>query len=160
MDRKGRVRTQISRRHWKPLPRQWSVVNDLMMLKSHDCTLYFLSFFLNHWHYSHFSRTEHDDVIKWNRFPRYWPFVRGIQRSPVDSPHKGQWRGALMFSLIRAWTNDWTNNRSDGDLKRNRAHYNVIVMEIICITWTFISPRLRASPPPDKMLSTHKAMNG
>ena len=41
----------------------------------------------------------HDDVIKWKHFPRYWPFVRGIHRSPVNSPHKGPWRGALMFSL-------------------------------------------------------------
>ena len=24
----------------------------------------------------------HDDVIKWKHFPRYWPFVRGIHRSP------------------------------------------------------------------------------
>ena len=39
----------------------------------------------------------HDNVIKWKHFPRYWPFVRGIHRSPVNSPHKGQWRGALMF---------------------------------------------------------------
>ena len=39
----------------------------------------------------------HDDVIIWKHFPRYWPFVRGIHRSPVNSPHKGQWRGALMF---------------------------------------------------------------
>ena len=45
----------------------------------------------------------HDDVIKWEHFPRYWPFVRGIHRFPLNSPHKGQWRGALMFSLI--WTN-------------------------------------------------------
>ena len=45
----------------------------------------------------------HDDVIKWKHFPRYWPFVGGIHRSPVNSPHKGQWRGALMFSLICAW---------------------------------------------------------
>ena len=37
----------------------------------------------------------HDDVIKWKYFPRYWPFVRGIHRSPVNSPHEGQWRGAL-----------------------------------------------------------------
>ena len=44
----------------------------------------------------------HDDVIKWKHFLRYWPFVRGIHRSPVNSPHKGQWRGALMFSLICA----------------------------------------------------------
>ena len=39
----------------------------------------------------------HDDVIKWKHFPRYWPFVRGIHRSPVNSSHKGQWRGALML---------------------------------------------------------------
>ena len=53
----------------------------------------------------------HDDVIKWKRFPRYWPFVRGIHRSPVNSPHKGQWRGALMFYLICARINTWVNNR-------------------------------------------------
>ena len=36
-------------------------------------------------------------------FPRYWPFLGGTHRSLVDSPHKGLWRGALMFSLICAW---------------------------------------------------------
>ena len=41
--------------------------------------------------------TAHDDVIKWKHFPRYWSFVRGIHRSPVNSPHKGQWRGAFFF---------------------------------------------------------------
>ena len=44
--------------------------------------------------------THHDDVIKWKHFPCYWPFVQAIHRSPVNSPHKGQWRGAFMFSLI------------------------------------------------------------
>ena len=44
----------------------------------------------------------HDDVIKWKHFPCYWPFVPGIHRSPVNSPHKGQWQGAFMFSLICA----------------------------------------------------------
>ena len=44
------------------------------------------------------------------------------------SPHKGQWRGALMFSLICAWTNGWANHRDAGDLRRHRAHYNVAVM--------------------------------
>ena len=39
----------------------------------------------------------HDDVIKWEHFPRYWSFVRGIHRWPVNSPLKGQWRGALVF---------------------------------------------------------------
>ena len=50
-------------------------------------------------------------------------------RSPVNSPHKGQWRGALMFSLICAWINDWVNNREAGDLGRHRTHYDVIVMQ-------------------------------
>ena len=71
---------------------------------------------------------DHDDVIKCRHFPRYWPFVRGIHRSPVNSPHKGQWRGALMFSLICAWINGWVNKREAGDLRRHRAHYDVIVM--------------------------------
>ena len=42
----------------------------------------------------------HDDVIKGKHSLRYWSFVRGIHRSPVNSPNKGQWRGALVFSLI------------------------------------------------------------
>ena len=47
---------------------------------------------------------------------------------PVNSPHKGQWRGALMFSFICVWINDWVNNRVAGDLKRHRGHYDVNVM--------------------------------
>ena len=60
-----------------------------------------------------------DDVIKWNYFPRYWPFVRRIHRSPVNSPHKGQWHGALMFSLICTRINGWVNNGEAGDLRRH-----------------------------------------
>ena len=45
-------------------------------------------------------------VIRMEIFPRYRPFVRGIHLLPVKSPHKGQWRGALMFPLICAWTNE------------------------------------------------------
>ena len=69
------------------------------------------------------------DVIEWKHFPCHWPFVRRIHLSPVNSPEQGQRRGALMFSLIRAWINGWVNNRGDGDLRRHRAHYHVIVME-------------------------------
>ena len=75
----------------------------------------------------------HDDVIKWKYFPRYWPFVRVIHRSPVNFPHKGQWRGALMFTLICARKNGWVNNGEVGDLRRYLAHYDVIVM----ILWIF-----------------------
>ena len=78
--------------------------------------------------WSQFPASPHDDVIKWKQFPRYWLFVRGIHRSPVNSSHKGQWRGALMFSLICVWINGWVNNRGAGDLRRYRAHYDVTVM--------------------------------
>ena len=70
----------------------------------------------------------HDDVMKWKHFLRYWPFVRGIHWSPVNSPHKGRWRGALMFSLIRAWINGRVNNGEAGDLRHHHAHYGVTVM--------------------------------
>ena len=58
-------------------------------------------------------------------FPHYWPFVRGIHRSPMNSPHKGQWRGALMFSLICTWKNGSVNSRDTGDLRHSCAHYDV-----------------------------------
>ena len=82
-----------------------------------------------------FQHRGHDDVIKWKYFPLYWPFVWGIHRSPVNSPHKGQWRGALMFSLI--------HHRGAGDLRRHRAHYDVIVMERLFHTTTLYSDILR-----------------
>ena len=53
-------------------------------------------------------------------------------QSSVNSPHKGQWSGALMFSEICAWINGWVNNREAGDLRRHRAHHDVIVMFQLC----------------------------
>ena len=47
---------------------------------------------------------------------------------PVNSSRKGQWRGALMFSLICVWINGWVNNREAGDLRRYRSHYDFNVM--------------------------------
>ena len=54
-----------------------------------------------------------------------------FHRLPVNSPHKGQWRGALVFSLICAWINGWVNNHEAGYLRRHRPHYDVIVMATI-----------------------------
>ena len=51
-----------------------------------------------------------------------------VHRSPVNSPHKGQWRGALMFSLICAWTCSLANNQDAGNWRRRRAHWDVTVM--------------------------------
>ena len=73
----------------------------------------------------------HDDVIRWKHFPPYWPFVRGIHRSPVNFLHKGQRRETLIFSLIRTWINGWLNNCGAGGLRRHCAHYDVTVMVII-----------------------------
>ena len=87
-------------------------------------------------------RVYHDDVINWKHFPRYWPFVRGIHRSPVNSPHKGQWRGALIFFLICVWINGWVNNREAGDLRRYRAHYDVSVMFQCCPLWSAVVQHL------------------
>ena len=77
----------------------------------------------------------HDDVIKWKIIPRYWPFVWGIHRRPVNCPHKGQWCGAFMFYLICGCINGWANNGGAADLRHHRAHYDDTVM-----TW----PRDRA----------------
>ena len=73
------------------------------------------------------------DVITWKHFPRYWSFARGIHRSPVNSPHKSQRPGALMFYSICSWINGWVNNREAGDLRRHLAHYYVSVIR----NWTF-----------------------
>ena len=82
------------------------------------------------WYWAHKGRRldaiYHEDVIKWKYFPRNWSFVRGVHRSPVTSPNKGQWRGALMFSLICAWKSG-LETPWDG-LRRHRAHYDVRVM--------------------------------
>ena len=107
------------------LRRKWTVAWDHWILWCSNCLP-------DIWHrhpgiwYS--NRQCHGDVIKWKHFPRYGPFVRGIHRSSVNSSHKGQWRGALMFSLTCIWINDWVNNHQAGDLRRYCIHYDVIVM--------------------------------
>ena len=74
---------------------------------------------------SHWAK--HDDVIKWKYFRVTGPLCRGIHRSPVNSPHKGQWRGAMLFSLISAWINAWVNNHKA--LRCQSTHYDIIAME-------------------------------
>ena len=79
-------------------------------------------------HYLH-QCWNHDGVIKWKHFPRYWPFVRGIHGSPVNFSHKGHWRGALMLSVICSLNKQLSKKNCEvGYLRRHRAHYDVIVM--------------------------------
>ena len=105
----------------------------------------------------------HDDFIKWKHFPRYCPFVRRIHRSPVNSPHKGQWRGALIFSLIWTWINSWVNNPEVGDLRRHRAHCDVSVMHLwpqkLYRAFRFGTPWLiSCSYPRHSQLTRHSLM--
>ena len=69
-----------------------------------------------------------DDAIKWKHFPRNWPFVLGIHRSPVNSRTKANDAKLWCISLISVWINDWVNIREAGDLRRYRVHYDVVVM--------------------------------
>ena len=52
-----------------------------------------------------------------NIFPVTGPLCGEFTGHWVNSPHKGQWRGTLMFSLICAWINGWVHNCDAGDLK-------------------------------------------
>ena len=136
--------------HWSTFCRQYFKIIFLNYFNENSCILIHISLkwiprdsidinsalaaFYRWWHLTltHIFLTRaqytYDDVIKWKHFPRYWPFVRGIHRSPMNSPHKGQWRGALMFSLICARINSWVNNSEAGDLRRHQTHCDVIVM--------------------------------
>ena len=106
--------------------------------------------FYLHWGPSFCFYVTHDDLIKWKPFPCHWPFLRGIHRSPVNSPHKGQWRGALIFSLIWARINGWVNNREVGDLRRHRAYYAVTVMTfwVIFFNLKFCTREIKAQLVP------------
>ena len=64
-------------------------------------------------------------IASWRHQMEKKSALLSIHRSPVDFPHKG---GALIFSLIWPLTNGWSNHRDAGDLRRNRADYDVAVM--------------------------------
>ena len=70
----------------------------------------------------------HDDVIKMERFSALLVLCRMNSPVTVNSPHKGQRWGALMFPLICTWTNGWVNNRDADNLRCHWAHYDVTVM--------------------------------
>ena len=67
--------------------------------------------------------------MKWKHFPRYWPFLRGIHRSPVNSRIKASDAELWCFLWSAHWINGWVNNRGTGDLRQDRVRYNVIVMD-------------------------------
>ena len=96
-------------------------------------------------------------------FSGYWPFLRGIHRLLVNSPHKGQWRGALMFPSICAWINGWVKSCEAGDLRRHRTQYNVTVMIAKWQQYSygacFFFPTGLRSTPPLKNIYCHQTSN-
>ena len=103
----------------------WGMLFVFRCITDGVCNSYLVAWWRKGWAMAH---CPHDDVIKWKNFPRCWPFVLGIHRSPVNSPHKGQWRGALIFSLICTRISGWVHNGEAGDFRRHRAHYDVTVI--------------------------------
>ena len=78
-------------------------------------------------------------------------FVWGIHRSLVNSTHKGQWCGALMFSLTWAWINGRVNNSEYYDGKtadtqprkyenNGKGRYSCLVVDINHTTQVSIFP--------------------
>ena len=114
---------------WRESPQKWSVMWKLFhgMMSPWDQLTPFILFWRVGWK-KMIRHNFHDYVIKWKHFLHYWPFVQGIHMSPVNSPHKGQWRRALMVSLICTRINAWVNNGEAGDLRR---HYDVTVMSFV-----------------------------
>ena len=119
-----------SQRPWKMVPVNYDEsASQSKIIKHATMTVHlFIKWFMWTWQQYSLPWANHDEVLKWTHFLRCWPFVQGSHRSPVNSRHKGQWRGALMISLICAWINPWVNNRKAGDLRCLRAHYDVTVM--------------------------------
>ena len=62
------------------------------------------------------------DVVTWKHVPHYWPFVRGIHRSSVDSLTKRQLCIVFIFPLLLSWTIIKTASRVAGDLRRHDAY--------------------------------------
>ena len=84
--------------------------------------------------------SHHDDVMKWKRFPRYWPFVMGIHRSPVDSPFKGSVTAVLMFffdvrlnKLLNEQSNCWW-------VETPRRSFDAIVMAVTEVLYAIKAP--------------------
>ena len=132
-----------SRRQFRP---SWIMIN--LTLMCHLCLEYShrnSSFIMFSWDVilsPDWAALDHDQMIQpvvslwsgiWN-YPCHnqvtWSAMTAqhLNRSPVNSPLKGQWHGALMFSSICAWINTLLNNLRAGDLRCHHAHYDIIVM--------------------------------
>ena len=99
----------------------------------------------------------HDDVIKRKHFPCYWPLVRGIHQSLVDSPHKGQWHSDIFFYLclneqLSKQSRRWWSEMPSPSLWR---YCHVMVLQ-----WTFPNPTSRPTAHNNIMAADDKTTKG
>ena len=77
------------------------------------------------------------NILPWHGSPLcYWPFVRGIHWSSMDYPHKRLAAQALIFSLMLAWTNCWTNIPVPGYFTRYDTHVKVFANLLQSLSFT------------------------
>ena len=77
------------------------------------------------------------NILPWHWSPLcYWPFVRGIHWSSKDFPHKRLAAQALIFSLMLAWTNCWTNIPVPGYFTRYDTHVKVFANLLQYLSFT------------------------
>ena len=84
--------------------------------------------FNHHYDRRRYYAINHDDVIKWKHFPRYWPFGREFTGHRWILRTKASDAELWYFLWSAPWINSWVNNHEAGDLRRYPAHYNVAVM--------------------------------
>ena len=82
-------------------------------------------------------------------FPPYWPFVKGIRRSPVDSPNKGSVRQSFGVFFDVRLINGWRNGGVSSDLRR---HDEVIKWKHFPFYWPFVwgNPPVTGGFPPQR----------
>ena len=112
--------------------RCWINSRDARDMKNHDAYvtspsygLFTCMFGVLHWKWVNHTIACHDDVTKWKHFPLPGNSLV-TSESSAQRPVTG--RGALMYSLICAWTNGCTNNPDSDDLRQHHAYCDVTVM--------------------------------
>ena len=96
---------------------------------------------------SHISTLYHDDVMTWKRFPHYRSFVRGSQRSPMDSPSKWAVNAELWCFMCCYSECCWTSSHTVCDLRLHDAHVNIKGAHGFYLLITLSAPVIRDTLP-------------
>ena len=111
-------------RHWASMNYRntWTIILDVTLSNNG------IKYISHHDKMATISQTTLSSSFPWVMMTSSNGNISALLESADVSPHKGQWHGALMYSLIWAWTNGRANQRDAGHLRRHRAHCGVTVM--------------------------------